>query len=383
MQKGEFWIMGDRHRSLPTIGIVMIVGMFFLLHPMEGGAADLPSTASVATSANAEDKPESDVDRPVLSTATNANANPQNPKVRSCEMPDKNVISVELPDNINGENSPFNFILDPYRLLEQTDAMRYGIGSVEEGATLLFHNSVGEYDFSRFSDRLTVTNRGDTPITVTVSASVSDLGEIELADLNEFGRNSVGSIYLAIVDDRGNEEPILADQETSVSVELASGSYSFGLTGASDPNADWLEVSVHPKVTLIWRITPAQAEDEDTDILNMDGREPETEDVKRMRQADCTLDENLEDASSASQSGVTESVDDSYSDNETISAADMGSILDVPSDDSRKSVKETSEGGEVVRGVGMNLDSVSQAQKEAGLARNSDFIPDIKKETVP
>lgn len=51
----------------------------------------------------------------------------------------KDVVSVGIPVVPEGEKSPFDFILDPQGLIYETDAMRYGGGTVEEGATLLFH----------------------------------------------------------------------------------------------------------------------------------------------------------------------------------------------------------------------------------------------------
>lgn len=58
------------------------------------------------------------------------------------------IVNVVLPTVTAGETSPLDFLLDPQGLLYETGAMRYGGGVVEEGATLLFRNSGGSYDFS-------------------------------------------------------------------------------------------------------------------------------------------------------------------------------------------------------------------------------------------
>ncbi|HCT90056.1 MAG TPA: hypothetical protein DF613_01540 [Lachnospiraceae bacterium] len=166
------------------------------------------------------------------------------------------VVSVKLPVVAAEEESPFDFILDPCGLVYETDAMRYGGGKVEKDATILFHNKEGKYDFSRNSDRLAVQNQGDVPVVVTVSASVRGLKGIRMAANGDLPDSREPEVYLALVDDRGNERPISADGETSINCELDSGVYSFGLTGACSPNAEWDDLSVHPTVTVTWHVEP-------------------------------------------------------------------------------------------------------------------------------
>lgn len=204
----------------------------------------------------------------------------------------KDIVSVGIPVIAEGEKSPFDFILDPQGLLYTTNAMRYGGGTVEEGATLLFHNSSGGYDFSRYSDKLTVTNESTVPVTVTISAYVSNLDGISLTENEDFSGNESQSIYLAIVDDEGHTRPISANGETAFSWEMEaapenayvyalneaaqtyerilSGSaaeigfdtYSFGLVGACNPNVDWKKIAIHPTVTVVWRVEPILPEPE-------------------------------------------------------------------------------------------------------------------------
>ncbi len=124
---------------------------------------------------------------------------------------------------------------------------------------MLFHNKEREYDFSRYSDKLSIANPSGIPVIVTVSAAISELGEIELAGQDDFAGNGNPAIYLALTDDRGNEQPVSADGNAAIQVELGSGIYSFGLTGSCNPEAQWQEVSVHPKVTITWHVEPALA----------------------------------------------------------------------------------------------------------------------------
>lgn len=194
------------------------------------------------------------------------------------------VVSVEIPVVTKNEKSPFDFILDPQGLLYETNAMSYGGGAVEKGASLLFHNSTGAYNFSRWSDCLTVTNRSTVPVTVTVSASISNLDGIGISETDNFSGDGLPSIYLAIVDDKGNIQPLFANEETILKwtmqaapqntytinektqtyENIVSGNYdsiqfdtySFALTGACNPYVDWKDISCRPIVTVVWRIDP-------------------------------------------------------------------------------------------------------------------------------
>lgn len=172
------------------------------------------------------------------------------------------IVAVKLPVMKEGESSPFDFFLDPCGLLYETDAVRYGGGMVEEGATLLFENSEGEYRFSRYSDKLTAVNESGAPVRITIEASVSNLNEIELRGHSDFSEDQNPAIYLAVVDDQGNEQPIYADRSAVISVELAEGAYSFGLMGACNPDAQWWETSVCPRVTVTWQVEPALMKEE-------------------------------------------------------------------------------------------------------------------------
>lgn len=103
------------------------------------------------------------------------------------------------------------------------------------------------------------------------------------------------AIYLAIVDDEGNERVLSEDGEVSVEVELSSApseaytfrydestdtyeyvyqndgdisfdSYSFGLRGECNANADWSGISSSPRVMVTWSVDPVYPDrSEETD----------------------------------------------------------------------------------------------------------------------
>ena len=209
------------------------------------------------------------------------------------QVMDDDVVSISIPVTGESEASVFDFILDPQGLLYKTDAARYGGGRVEEGATLLFHNEEGEYDFSKRSDWLTVTNRSTVPVRVTVTAQITDFGDIRLAESDDFGESTETEVYLAIEDDQGNILPLAADEPATLNLEMASApentyvfrldeenhtyqygmsmdpslidfdTYSFRLIGACNTNAEWQNISVHPTITVTWYVEPIIPEEQE------------------------------------------------------------------------------------------------------------------------
>lgn len=205
----------------------------------------------------------------------------------------EDVVSISLPIINESETSVFDFILDPQELLYRTDAARYGGGRVEEGATLLFYNKEGEYDFSKHSDWLTVTNRSTVPVQVTVTAQLVDLGDIKLAECDDFEENTEPAVYIAIEDDKGNIQPLSANGQAVIHLEMAAApentyvfrldeenhtyhygmsmdpdkvdfdTYSFGLIGVCNSNAEWQNLSVHPTLTVTWCVEPLTPEEQE------------------------------------------------------------------------------------------------------------------------
>ena len=181
---------------------------------------------------------------------------------------DNDVISITRPVVSEKDDSVFDFILDPQGLVYSTNAARYGGGTVEEGATLLFHNNEEEYDFSGYSDRLTVTNQSSVPVQVTITARITGLEDIKIVEHSDFSEDTDPAVYFAIVDNKGNIQPLSTDGQASICLEMDMGydDYSFGLTGACNSNADWQGISTHPVIEVIWNVEPIIDEQEDTSM---------------------------------------------------------------------------------------------------------------------
>ena len=271
------------------------------------------------------------------------------------EVYGKDVVSVAFPTISEDGESPFDFIIDPQELIYLTDAARYGGGNVEEGATLLFRNHEGEYDFSKRSDSLTVKNQSNIPIVVTITASMEDIGDIDIVGSSDFGDSDACSMYLALIDDEGNEKPISEEGEVSVSIEMRSApddayvyrideengsysydfsrspdeidfdSYSFGLKGYCNPNGNWQDISVHPKVKVTWKIEPVFSEEEPEEE-----EEPEPE------------EEITEEESDTEEVEESESETESETEKEEISEATAATSVQAATSESSEPVSDVS-----------------------------------------
>ena len=274
------------------------------------------------------------------------------------------IISVDLPTV--GDESPFDFYIDPQGLLYETDGIKYGGGVVEEGAYLLFRNhNDGEYDFSRYSDRLSVTNRSTVPVIVKITAKISDIGDLRMDQDGVFDGEDDPAIYLAIVDDEGNERVLSEDGEVSVEVELSSApseaytfqydestdtykyvyqnngdisfdSYSFGLRGECNANADWSSMSASPRVMITWSVDPVMPDNSD------ETADDEEEDTARETVDEEVSDEEVldeRDAENAPKEGGEATTDDEQKDTGIKSDDSTGT----ENNDSSDAIKENSE----------------------------------------
>ncbi len=68
------------------------------------------------------------------------------------------IYQVILPTDVN---KVFDFVMDPQKLIEETNAAAYGGKTYEKGATVFFHRSDGqtEDEYSSASDHITIINR--------------------------------------------------------------------------------------------------------------------------------------------------------------------------------------------------------------------------------
>lgn len=176
-------------------------------------------------------------------------------------VPDE-VVSAVLPVIPESGKSPFDFIMDPQGLINETGAVRYGGSSFEEGETLYFENTEGAYDYSGQSDWLEVVSTSSVPLNVTIEARVYNISSIKLTPDSSFYGDEEPSIYLVLVDNQGCMAALDEDGAATIYTEMAAtedGSFSvcsFGLTGACNPYGDWSDVDENPYVVVTWTIEP-------------------------------------------------------------------------------------------------------------------------------
>ena len=138
------------------------------------------------------------------------------------------IINTKMP--IIGEKSPFDFIIDPMKLVYDTDAAKYGGGRVEEGASILFKNNEGDYLFSSKSDLLTISNHGNIPVQVTIRASINNSAGIEFVGSRSELGGANPQIFMALCDEDGIRSVMTENGEARIDIVLDAvpdDSYSF------------------------------------------------------------------------------------------------------------------------------------------------------------
>lgn len=198
------------------------------------------------------------------------------------------VFSVVVPTE---SSTAFNFILDPEGLIAKTESAHYTGKTFEESANLFFARSDTdkEYDYTSSSDRLTVTNKSTTPVSVALKATVdlTAADGVTTTNDNTFAGDTTASIYLALTDGT-NAAAIDATEGASITANIAAApadayefgydensgytyelkseddlsaaditfpDYSFYLTGAANSAGDWSELgSAAPSVSVTWTI---------------------------------------------------------------------------------------------------------------------------------
>lgn len=208
------------------------------------------------------------------------------------------VINVQLP--IIGNESPFDFLIDPQNLIYLTDAARYGGGKVEEGANILFKNTQGDYAFSSKSDELVITNRSNIPVRLSIRAEVSNLGGTEFVGSRSELTGDTPSLFMALADKDGIRSVITEYGEATIDVVLEAApdgtydfkwnedlekyeykvaneeadfdSFSFYIIADCNKDGDWGSVYGNPVISVSWMTEPVIPEpeeisDEEQEIL--------------------------------------------------------------------------------------------------------------------
>lgn len=201
------------------------------------------------------------------------------------------VYQVILPTDVNGV---FDFVMDPQRLIGETNAAIYGDKTYEKGATVFFHRSDGQTadEYSSSSDHVTIINRSTIPVDVLVNVDISldSLGNITMAKDRGFVNDTSASLYMALTDGEHtvpigkegsyiqttipaapknafeyNYDPECGEYGYRLKDDLSGvqfPEYSFQLTGAANEKGDWSTVkNVALLVNVAWEVRPGQSLD--------------------------------------------------------------------------------------------------------------------------
>lgn len=191
------------------------------------------------------------------------------------------VIRVVMPVDVE---HVFDFIMDPQELIAQTEAAAYDGSRFEEDATLFFKRSdeEAETDYSSASDSVTIANKGEEDVMVTVTARISpdSISGIMMSDDPEFPDDEEASLYLALTD---GDITVPVDIENGAVIEAdipgvfegeEPNEYSFQLIGAVNRNGDWSEAAdVVPEITVTWRVSAYETDELDEYLLDEIGPE--------------------------------------------------------------------------------------------------------------
>ena len=233
------------------------------------------------------------------------------------EKNETEIVSVVLP--IVEDNNILNFFIDPQNFLFSVYANTPNV-YVEEGANLLFVRRADDnYYLGCESDKLSVINKSTVPIVVTVTARFEGVNGLSLVEYNDFSHSTDCEMYLALIDDEGNELSLSEDGEVSFEIELdrapleayayeydeATGvyryacemreiefpTYSFGLKGSCNKDGEWYNITGKPEVLLSWNVVPLiedKPEEEIKPILDIfndtDSEVPEAEEDEELQE---------------------------------------------------------------------------------------------------
>lgn len=207
----------------------------------------------------------------------------------------EDVFCVVVPTKVQGSASSFDgfdFVMDPQKLITQTEAAKYVTGSNIKAdgfvadKTLYFVNRTDRL-LDDTSDYVRVTNKSSMDVDITLAAQMKNHTGIKLSDTKTFADDSV-SMYMAVIGN-GTETAIKETDGAEVKGTIAKAAtdaydttytdgvgykyelvstdpddfatYEFALTGACNNEADWLGVNpaVAPEVELTWKVEPAKA----------------------------------------------------------------------------------------------------------------------------
>ncbi len=237
--------------------------------------------------------------------------------------PEKMIFSVQLPTSPE-DRSSFDFVLDPDGLIEKTGAKHYGGKEFQKGIHLFFMNDPVTDDkgnsvsacFSDTSDRKTIVNRSNVPVKVEVKArftaeALSDNGIIKVCEDPSFAGTDQPAVAFYLTDGDDNKTSMNEEGEISCEAILEEDSeFSFVITGAANPNADWSGMTGGASLDVSWTVQPVKPEeDEEKEEPEESAEEPETDGTETEDNNGETEDNNGEEAEqSISENDTQESV---------------------------------------------------------------------------
>lgn len=186
------------------------------------------------------------------------------PVLASADAPD---MRVTVPAKPALAASAFDFIFDPSSLIEKTAGARFGGNrTVEPGATLLFAHDGGSFDFTARSEPIVFLNMEEREIELTVTASVSGMGDAVLVQSGSFVGHKEPSVYLALMgtgaSGSSDTKPFEAGKTLTLSVTLGQYEpYMIQLTGVCNPYGKWGEIFNVPRASVQtnWEMMPLSA----------------------------------------------------------------------------------------------------------------------------
>ncbi len=189
----------------------------------------------------------------------------------------ENAFSVEFPEMTESDNS-LDFIIDPYGLIKETKAARYGGKRFQEGTALFFTNKdeqtedengeiTGEIHYSDTSDPKTIKNTGDVAVNIKLSIRIpltpSENGGIGICEDPSFAETDVPAAAISLRDDKGDETYVSGEGDLEKEYVLEPDEdLAFALHGVINSKADWGMVTEELEPEISWEAEPVVKEEE-------------------------------------------------------------------------------------------------------------------------
>ncbi len=242
---------------------------------------------------------------------------------------EKTIFSVQMPTSPEGRSS-FDFILDPDGLIEKTGAKHYGGKDFQKGAHLFFMNTPEAQEgegsvsscFSDTSDTRTIVNRSNIPVEVEIKAifsadPLSGNRVIRICEDSSFQETDQPAVSFYLKDGNDNKTYMNEEGELSCNTILEEDSeFSFTITGAADPDADWSGMTGGASLDVSWLVRPVKPEEEE-------GKEEEPEEGISENDAREEVSGN-DTEESISEDDVDEDNSEEDEDNSVLSGSERG-----------------------------------------------------------